>query len=226
MKVIGSLQGFAAMRVRIEEYLPEKGVVHKDLVEVIRERYEFQIFPRILPGAPILPILVFAGGKFTSDTESFGLFQLIAQDGGDVIAAVTTEQADMVLNDLAQTLDSALGYRFGSAQIAKSFLSNVVVEFDEALEKSITKLLKIADAINAARVGMPAFNVKRIAFGVGSVEEPADQLSMVEKADFLIERRAGSRYEENRYFCSAPLPTAAHLRLLEHIEAITLRDGN
>jgi hypothetical protein len=221
MKLIGYLQGFSAMREKIEEYLPITGITHRDQIELVRARYQFQAFPQLAPGTPPPPILFFVGGKFPSDNTPFAINQLQMKEDGDVVVATTTEQADAVLEDLVHLLDENLGYRLASSNNTISHLSNLVVEFDDALENYVGKLSEIARAINDTRTGRPAFNIKRIAFGQGGITEAAaDLLVAVEIADFLIERRANTPYEANRYFCSAPLSTTEHLQLLERIEAI------
>src|SRR5271169_2347490 len=115
MKLIGHLQGFAAMREKIEEYLPERGVVQRELVELVRTRYEFQAFPQLPPGVLLPPPWLFAGGKFTGNGDSFGIYQLAMKEDGDVVVTTTTEQADQVLKDLVKILDDSLGYRLRSA---------------------------------------------------------------------------------------------------------------
>jgi hypothetical protein len=226
MKLIGYLQGFAAMREKIEEYLPERGFLARELVELVRTQYEFQAFPQISPGILPQPPWNFVGGKFTGNGDSFGIHQLAMKEDGDVVVTTTTDQADQVLKDLVKLLDDNLGFRLGSAHKTTSYVSNMVVEFDRGFEDCIISLSKMALAINDLRVGMPAFNIKRISFGEGGFAETNDPLVAVEKSDFLIERRSGTVYDANRYFCSAPLPTAEHLRLLERIEAIACGDAD
>jgi hypothetical protein len=42
---------------------------------------------------------------------------------------------------------------------------------------------------------------------------------------FTIERRLGVRYSDNVFYCRAPLPTKAHLAVLEAIEAFARLEG-
>jgi hypothetical protein len=221
MKFIGSLQGFAAMRVRVEEYLPQKGIIHNDLIELIRSRYEFQIFPQLTPGMRPLPMFTFAMGKFLAEDDQFAIAQLAMKEDGDIVGTITTEQAALVLADLVKLLDENLGYRLAEANKIFSYVSNLVVEFDlDIMTGGGEKFSRIADAINTFRTGMPVSNLKRLVFGHGPITETNDPLIAVESADFLIERRTGIPYEANRYFSSAPLQTIEHLALLERIEQI------
>jgi len=43
-------------------------------------------------------------------------------------------------------------------------------------------------------------------------------IDQIERSDFLLERRAGASYQQNRYYSGAPMKTADHIRLLEIIE--------
>jgi hypothetical protein len=225
MRLIGHLQGFAGFREAIEEYQPERGVVQKELIDLVRSKYEFQTFPNTTPGTGPLPIITFVGGKFASNGDSFAITQLAMTQEGDVVVAVTTEQAALVLDDLVKLLDDNLGFRLKTAHKIKRYLSNIVVEFDQGLEECIAQLSEIGNAINRLRPGLQAFSIKRLAFGAEAVTQTNDPLAAIEMADFLIERRQGSRYEANRYFCSAPMTTRDHLRALEEIEAIARSRG-
>jgi hypothetical protein len=43
-------------------------------------------------------------------------------------------------------------------------------------------------------------------------------METIENSDFAIERRGDEPYSENRYFCSAPVSTPKHIRILEMLE--------
>jgi hypothetical protein len=225
MRLIGALQGYAAFRESVEEYLPKRGVIQQEMIALVVGRYNFQGFPRLPPGTPPQPLSIFTSGKFPEE-PSFAISQLAMTLNGDIAVAVTTEQADLVLNDLCRLLDEGLGFRLGSAGMRKSYLSNIVVEFDDGFDRYIEKLGNMIRVINHFRPGKPEFNVKRLAFGVGDISQTNDPLLSVEESEFLIERRQGSPYESNRYYCSAPMSTTDHIRVLEQIEAIARGSPN
>lgn len=220
MKLIEPLNGFAAFRESLEEYQPKNGSLPQDIVELVRATYEFQVFPLLTPGHPPPAIFNFGVGKLIENGEWFTINQLVMTQDGDIAATISTDQADRVLDDLMRVLDDNLGFRLRTAKKIKRYASNVVVEFDEGIEKYISKLSRMADVINELRPGMPRFNIKRIVFGEREPAITNDPLGAVEQTDFLIERRANRQYEENRYFCSAPMSTSDHIRALEQIEAI------
>jgi hypothetical protein len=218
MKIIGNLSGIVADREAVEEYLPEAPPGSQQLIELIRTTYEFQVYPRNAQAAQ--PVLNFAGGRFSSINQSFAISQLVMAPDGDIVQALTTAQAELVLDDVKRLLDETFGFRLRSAKSTRRFVSNMVVEFDQGLQDYIEAFAKIARTINSVRTGRPSFSIKRMSFGTMEAPQLGDIFAAIEFADFLIERRAGRPFEENRYFCSAPMADADHIRVLEQIEAI------
>lgn len=225
MKFIGKLQGAAGFRESVEEYSPEKGVDSRELIELVKSTYDFQIFPTLTPGAPMPPVLTFGGGRLLASDGSIAISNLFMSQEGDVAICADTDLADLVLNSLIALLDDNLDYRLRESQKAKSYLSNIVVQFDKGLEGYINKLSSIAGIINSKRGKESEFNIKRIGFGPVDMPHTPDPLSTIEAAEFLIERRAGRPFSENRYFCSAPFSIGDHLAILERIEA-TISTGS
>jgi len=222
MKFIGPIQGIAAYRKPPEEYQPDKGMLPQELVELVRATYGFQSFPQLQPNTPIQASQDFQMGRFSTDEESYVINRLIMTIDGDIAIATRTEQADLFLDDLMRLLDENLGYRLRVGAIRKRFVSNLVVEFDHGLENYLVKLSEIIGVINEFRPAerLP-FNIKRLSFGEMDIfPPPADPLVLIEKGDFIIERRTAHPFEENRYFCSAPMTTEDHIRVLERIEAV------
>jgi hypothetical protein len=225
MRVIGPLQGIAAYRQPPEEYQPETGVLPHDMIELIKTAYGFHVFPQLLPNTPLPATNEFQAGRFSANGSTFVISRLIMTADGDIAIATKTEQADLFIDDLVRLLDENLGFRLRMGKLTKSFVSNVVVEFDSGLEEYLEPLSKMIVAINDARSGRSPFNIKRLAFGEPDISPPpTDLLVIIERTDFVIERRAGRPFEENRYFCSAPMATEVHIRTLERIEAIARRD--
>jgi enamine deaminase RidA (YjgF/YER057c/UK114 family) len=224
MKLIGYINAFAAYRERVEEVSPMRGYVLTELVETVRAAFQFQVCPQ-LPMTPeqlAAATLQFYLGRYEAGGDNFGVGLLIMETGGDIIKAMTTDQAEKALDHLVEVLDQKLGYRLGEASKTKVVVSNVVVEFDEAFERSIDRIGAIASTINTALPGDEILGLKRLAFGVPVTRAPLTQMEMLEMADFLIERRVEVPLEANRYYCSAPMRTNDHLALLAQIEAIAV----
>jgi len=223
MKFIGPVNGTVALHVLGDDVTPPRGIVTRDLINFITTNYQFTVFPQIPQGIPpaLIPSFNFQSGFMTVGTEKIPIVQLSVVKNGDLVTAVTTETADIVLNDLMARLNEQFGYRFRTAEMHRTYLSNFIVQFDGGLEKIIDALGRIETILSEhiPRQSMP-FKIKRLAFGYGDPVPLSSPMSLdaVDNADFTIERRNGSPYSENRFFCSAPVRTAEHLALLERIE--------
>jgi hypothetical protein len=222
MKLIGCLQGFAVFRAAMEEVVPEKVPPISVLTQFIASTYSFVSFPVIRPGTDLPATLNFAGGGFPEKGNQFSITQLIMSGEADLAVTSSAHQSDLFLNHLTAALSENFGYRFQSTRITKTYVSNIVVEFDRGIEEYLSKLSRMETAIHKARdPNLPRLRFKRLGFGAkgGAVPE-SDPFTAVQEAEFLIERRAGIPFNQNRYFCSAPMITADHIRTLEEVEEI------
>lgn len=222
MKLVGHVNAIASLREAIEEYGPEQGATQNEIIETVRAAYGFQSYPQLGPEPAYAPQLLFLNGRYTKGDTSFAIAQLVMEPNGDTVATVTTDQAETFLRDLTATLDRELGFRFGASPKPMSFVSNVVVEFEDALENHIVVLKRITNLVASALPGREPLGLKRLAMGVPNLRVPTNQIETIESTDFIIERRAGTAFDQNRYYCSAPMKSADHIRLLEQIEGILL----
>jgi hypothetical protein len=222
MKVITSVQGTVALQVSADDVAPSRGIVISDLIRVIGEGYRFSVRPPIqqgpLPG--LMQQFVFQSGELETEQGKFPILQLVIRNDADIVTSVTTDIADKIIDDYMLRLDKELQFRFTSALKRKVFQSNVVVEFEEGLDKKIDALGKIETLLDQEikRQEYP-FKIKRLAFGFGPTAfQPIPSLLAIERSDFVMERRDPEPYDKNRYFCVAPTSTSEHIRILELIE--------
>jgi len=195
----------------------------RDIIEFIAQSYQFAVKPQIPPNIPpfMIPIFVFQSGQFVIGDEKLPIIQLAVIQNGDIVTASTTEVADRILDDFMSRMDSNFGYRFGEAvEKTRSYMSSFVVEFDKPLEEKISALKRFEEILNGASIRSEPFKIKRLAFGSGDIQQlqSISSIDEMKKSDFFIERRVGEPYARNRYFCSAPMKTADHVKLLELIE--------
>ncbi len=223
MKFVSAINGTVALHFIGDDVTPPRGLMTRDLINFITAYYHFNVFPQIPQGIP--PSLIqsyhFQSGFMAADADKFPIVQLSIIPNGELVTAVTTEAADIILDDLIARLDEQFGYKFGKAKTRRTYLSNFTVQFDGGFEKKIDAFARIESILNEhiPRPSMP-FKIKRLAFGGGEPLPLSTPMSLdaVDNADFMIERRSGTPYSENRFFCSAPVRTADHLALLERIE--------
>jgi hypothetical protein len=228
MKVIGVLQGVAAMRVAMEEFAPDSTPPIQDVVNRVQQRYQFLSFPILQQQQPGVP-LVFLSGRFieVENAESFG--QLTMLHNGDIIVAKDTELAEKILDDLLNFFESEFKYKFHRSNTKRSFNSTVVIEFETDIEDGISEISSIEQIINTDGNSDAVRKIKRLSFGtvdpepvfpyptIGNVTSP---LELIERADFVIERRSGQPVSSKRYFCTAPMQTQAHIHSLQQIEGV------
>jgi hypothetical protein len=223
MKFIISNYGVAAISVSADDVVPLQGFMTKDVIEFVAQSYTFNVKPNIPPGIPplLMQHLVFQSGIMIEGNDKFPILQMAMIPNGDIVVASTTESAEKIMNNFMARLDEAFGFRFQVTKMRRLYQSNLVVEFDRGLEEKIAALAKIEKILNREieRPSMP-FKIKRLAFGHGDIKPGGMPMALqsIEGGDFLIERRSSESYSDNRYFCSAPLQTADHLRLLETLE--------
>ncbi len=220
MRVVGFINAIVAYREKAEEYGPERGVILSDLIEIIRTAYSFQSFPTIPPGQMAAPTLTFGSGKFSDERGDFGVGAIVMEPTADIVLATTTDQAELVLNDLIHRLDKMVGFRLTQTAKKPVYLSNLVVEFDGELNKHIEKLGLILRAINEAHPNESPLGFKRLAFGTPIMHVAPDQITTLEQNDFIIERRVQEPFKSNRFYCSAPMKTQDHVKVLQQIEKI------
>lgn len=224
MEIIGVLQGMSAYREIQEEYIPERQAPLQDIIQVVRTAYQFQHFPVFGPNAPASVTLNFSQGRFVKNEMAFGITQLLMTPKGDAVVTTNTDQSDLALEHLLELLDTKFGYRLRQSSKTKIYWSHVVVEFDDAIEKYITKIGAIERTISQKVGNNRTFKFKGMAFGTSTAAKlpGMDMIDMLDAQEFLIERRVDIPFEKNRFFCSAPLNTISHIEALREIES-TLR---
>jgi hypothetical protein len=176
-----------------------------------------------IAGAELAAPASFRNGTFSAGQQTIAIQQLdlnLAADPGSIsIQMNSTEFADIILDDVFDVLSTAFGIR-NLAGLARQYSSNVVVEFDTAIERKIRDLALIQEIINGALQTAPSdtYSLERLSFGTDSTTIPMAKAQS--RQPFVIERRANHSFSENRYFSGAPMKTENHFQTLEQIAAL------
>jgi hypothetical protein len=206
-----------------DDVVPRPGVMMRDLVEFVAATYHFLVKPTIPSGiAPFtVPNYVFQSGQFVLGENKWPIVQLAIIPNGDIVTAEDTDAADKIMDDFMTRLDETFGYRFATAEKRRVYQSNLVVEFNPGLSEKIDSFKRDRSYFESASIRPAPFSLKRLAFGWGDVQQTPTLATIndVENTDFTIERRSGEPYSRNRFFCSAPMRTSGHIRILHEIEA-------
>ncbi|HXC89365.1 MAG TPA: hypothetical protein VNV18_04290, partial [Stellaceae bacterium] len=183
--------------------------------------YQFSIKPEVPPGLMVNPTFTFQSGIAVMGDQKVPITQLTLTVGGTAITAKTTDLADAVMKDFVDRVDTALGYSIANNIRERYYQSSIMVEFAPGLERQIASFERAQKVLESEiRRHDGPFYLKRLAFGSGEGSQIPGLFTIddIPRSDFTIERRAGEPAALNRYFCSAPLPTEALIRVLGLVE--------
>jgi hypothetical protein len=221
MKVIAPLQGIAAIRVLPEEILPSSTPPLLNIVFGVKSYFNFSVAPgheAIVAGNP----LIFQSGRIVQADKEIGIHQLFMLPDGDIVLSSNTDFAEEGLQGLIRYLNEAFGYRMTGQSARTYYQSTVVVEFEKPFSESIPSIARIQQLLSRANSGHEHFEMLRLSFVRRMGEFPnvisGNPLDGIEKSEFTIERRAGSPFSSNRFYCTAPLRTKDHIDALQELE--------
>ena len=250
MKIIGADAAASVLILPLDDVRPAHGVTAQQVIDSLVAKYKFASKPRAVGGVPI----GFGGGPSISAPSSGVpaiqmLFQMalslqngIAEINDEqtiiiaridvlrdlsriIVQTITTEEGDLVLNDVSTMLESTFKFRNLKDLTARQYVSNVVIQFEKGIEDHITLLREIQNIISPAMKRANQVNqevgLERIVFTFDPTQLPASKSGQV--GSFILERRIQHPYSDNRYFSSAPLRTREHIDVLEQIG--TLLEG-
>lgn len=220
MKVVTTLAGSCVVCASTDDVTPPRGIIGTDLINVIRSRYEFQISPVVRPNIALPPILTFQNGVYRPGKVQ--ITQLNIAPDGDGVVSQNTDLAETVISDYIDLLNNEFEYRYTGKE-PKLYYSVVVVEFAVDFAKRMSAIQEIQTIISDTIKNAEPYRLKTLTFAADA-NETVNQNSIRQLIlpDFAIDRRANSSFDQNRFYCAAPLSTSEHLRVLEQIERIVL----
>jgi hypothetical protein len=217
MRVIGPDGARLIVPFAPEEVRPQSGFDTAEFVRGAGDRYNFVTRPNLTELKGDYSNLEFKTGSLSKGNKRISVISLSVLINGIVIDAVTTEDAELFFEDMFDWASGAFHLRRPTEQ-KRLYISNIVVEFDRKFEEIIPAFQKILGIVNPeikkfARIKVDA-NLVRLVFNCDPQNIPPGTV----RTDFVIERRSGSTYDQNRYFCAAPFPTQTLIAKLEEIE--------
>jgi len=227
MKFIGNIQAIAGIHVPSEEFSPQDGASVRDIAVALGKKYKFAIAPGVgnqmsMP-TNLLPQILFQSGSLELDGKNIAIGNLNLEATGLSIASSSTEEAEIVVDDVVKLLVSDFHFHLNSKHVIKRYLSNLIVEFEDGFLEKIPLIAAIQNLIDGILPTFPGaephVGFKRIGFG-RTPEESVTGFENVQKSTFVIERRVGYPFEENRFYCSAPVQTKVHIETIEKIEQL------
>jgi hypothetical protein len=224
VKLISIDTGRVSWLFPLEEIAPLEPVDRVQLGLALVDRYGFKVFPTSNASAEELNKngTKFQFGFFAFEGKRAGITELAVFNDGIVVNATSTEAAAAFIEDLMGYVRSNFRFRDFTSKVRKILVSQVVVEFDTQLAALVPLFERIGALINketGEAYETPVFlDFGRIDFQ--AEKESAGATSAAPR--FLIERRAGVPFSQERYYCSAGMHSDSHLRILEEIEKMLL----
>lgn len=217
MKLINIESGRVIQLWNADEVRPRTPIYMPDLVRLAVSRYGFVKHPSPpfeSAGGPAK----FEHGKIRLGSEevfisSFELFR-----DGMIVDCPDTEAADRAADDFISWGNNALGFRTPETVSPRRHLSTVIVELNSTFDRFLGNAGIINSILEKNFQEVHQVQVKYSVQRFSTIADPATLRPNLH-SEFLIERRADTPYNMNRYFSVAPYSTQKHLETLEQMEA-------
>jgi hypothetical protein len=213
MNLISSEMGQALQLFVMDETRPlSGGMFTPDIATRVIQRYRFLSAPSANQLGPNQP-LKFQSGAIEIEGETYLVGSLEIYNDGIIINSVNTDDADKIMNDFIPWAINEVRLREPVTQIPRAYQSQVIVALDQSLNDFVSQFDRIkAITERAFNAEQNSLNVVRLSIG------PQPPGAVPYRTTWQIERRITSPFVADRYFSTAPLPTAAHVEMLTAIE--------
>ncbi len=218
MKLIGYELGRIIVLFPMEELRPNQGVPPHDLVEAVSKRYSFLKKPDIEKSFDQLNKegFPFEFGSLKYKDETAVIKEFTIYNDGISISCFNTAYADSFLDDVLHWAKQTFGLRDLITK-RKIYRSQIVIEFEKSLNHLVENFNELSRLIQVAYAQHTDQNqplsLNRVDFRMDDTKVPG-----FTPASFVLERRVGSPHDIERYISEAPLPSDAHLGLLQSLE--------
>jgi hypothetical protein len=194
---------------------PRGHASYPDLVQGLVERYKFQKFPKQFDEFDEAKGVVFEEGRFGGKViQKFTIFTtLLALE-----TRSNTSDSQQIIEDMLVWGAKKYGLVYAPGMIKHfgyisdlTFYSDVPI-LGAACQPLIDLATKTGEALSEIHKEPFKYYPANLAVG----HDPLTRKNGI--ASFVITRRAESKWEENKYFSEAPLPTDMHIAFLESFE--------
>jgi hypothetical protein len=203
-----------------EEVTPIRGANGPAIIASIAGRFRFLKSPDLtIPRTEQEKIgLRFENGIFGVGDSQIIIAEFVIFNDGVVISARTTEEGEVFWQTILEVMLHEHNFRDFSSTPVRRFVSQLVVEFDHPLERLINSY---ADIANSVSTHLSTVYDTSIPLGFARFDLEFDKIgqnSSLTVPRFIIERRQGTPFARERYYCSAPLRSRDHIAILERLE--------
>jgi hypothetical protein len=216
MKLVGYELGQVLQIIRMDEMRALSGAYVPDLLGAIKDRYRFIGTPD-LTVAGLAEGMKFEIGTFNKSDRQIAIKSLGIYTDGILVGCWNTEDADFITDDLLDWSIKTFGLRRPTTRIPRKYVSHVIVDFDASIDRLVLAFSTIARTYEAAletETGTKT-DIHLNKFVLSS--DPASGTPPTQTS-FSIEPRVNVPYADMRYFSTAALTTAGHLKFLAALE--------
>lgn len=203
------------------ELNPRGKDIGSDLLDWLKDAYQFTKSPSSPSDLDETKGLVFTGGQFQAREEIFLAIELrIYNDGVIADTRSSTDDTDLFLADVFQSAakEFSLPYRHEIIR-KKMYVSELNVRTDRKLTTINPRLTEFASKLSELQ-GMRSLPGTTSLVELCGLSFWADGAPNPTVQSFRFERKHGTGFSEDRYYSIAPLRTTNHLKMLEDLETI------
>jgi hypothetical protein len=202
----------------INDLNPRGKDVNSDLLDFLREAYFFDKVPSSpIDLDPEKKSLKFERGRFQVKEEIYVSVSLeIYNDGFVADSRSSTRDTDAFVEDVLSLAAKEFSLTYDPSMIrTKMHVSELTVRMDSVLFNLHPKLVDFANTISSmCGSEVPPFECSLLGFGTDLA------ISHLKPSNFVLDRKIGAPFSENRYYSRAPVHTDQHQELLVELEHI------
>lgn len=213
MKLISVALARSARLIDPNELNPHGKNLFADLVPTLVKDYRFRTFPQ--EGGDLSQGMKFTGGIYTNkDGDVVDLDATIWSDAIGADTRSSTRDSDDFLAEMMEILPQ-LGFVYDPAMVRKQlYTSQLHVRCSKRLSALNPKLIDLGAQLSSVVGDDTSFEIAALELWA----HPPTQVT--KQVNFSFQRRLGDPPTGDRYWSQAPLPTEAHLQLLEELESV------
>jgi hypothetical protein len=192
--------------------------IFPDAFSWLAEKYAFDTYPKTIGGTdPEKKGYLFKNGKFQRDEDSILVNFSIYTDGLVAETWSSTEKGDLLLEEILRSTASRYGLTFRPDIVRKKqYVSELTIRLEHSPGDLNEKMSRFSDLLNRlfTRHSLPPFEF------TGMVFAPDTSATSYKPPGFIVERKQGASFADNRYWSKAPFPTKDHLFALGELEQL------
>jgi hypothetical protein len=197
---------------------PQGKSIFPDAFSWLGEKYAFDSFPKSIGDKdPEKNGFLFKNGKFQSDENSILVNFSIYTDGLVAETWSSTESGDLLIEEILRSIATRYGLVLRPDMVRKKqYVNELIIRLEHSPKDLNEKISRFSELLSRlfTRHSLPPFEFS------GMVFAPDTSATSYKPPGFMVERKQGVPFADNRYWSKAPFPTKDHLFALEELEKL------